>query len=74
MLPLSLVNATDCARDTEGVDGAIELVRDSGGVRGVEDIKELAREKDGVRGCSRSGAGGASDQPNKEVKMAVSEG
>jgi hypothetical protein len=37
-------------------------------------MKELAREMDGVRGRSRSGVGGARDQPNKEVRMAVSEG
>lgn len=75
MLGPSPVIATDCARDTEGVDGATEVARDRDGVRGVDAMKELAREMDGVRGRSRSGGtGGARDQPNREVKMAASEG
>lgn len=62
---------TDCARDIEGVKGATELAREREGVRPSTDP---ARDSDGVRGRSRSGAGGARDQPNKDVKIASSEG
>ena len=65
---------TDCARDTEGVDGADginELARDNVGVRGSV---EFARDREGVRGRSRSGAGGATVHPKRDVRMAFSEG
>jgi hypothetical protein len=67
---LSLMpGATDGARDTEGDDGITELARDS--VRGST---ELARERDGVSERSCSAAGGARVHPNRDVRIAVSEG
>jgi len=54
-----------------GVCGSeTEEARDRGGVPGVEDVTEFARVSD-VR---RSGSGGTRVQPNREARIAVSEG
>lgn len=57
-----------------GVRGSeIEEARDRGGVAGAEDATEFARVKD-VRRSGSGGAGGTRTQPNRDARIAVSEG
>ena len=57
-----------------GVRGSeIEEARDRGGVAGAEDATEFARVKD-VRRSGSGRAGGTRIQPNRDARIAVSEG